>query len=231
MKMKNMETVYSTFEKAEGILRNEETDIIRFIFTRHGRTHLNAKKIFQPWTPEGDQLNEEGIVSAKNLGKKLSHIPIRKIYSSDWHRAIHTAQLINEERKPPLREIHISRGLRDFNFGTLCGIPVSEADRSNPELSNIRMNRLHMFEAPGGDRFTDFHNTKKEELTEIIKSNSMGNILIVSHSFVTKCLIMAALDLPLEMYANKINIKNTSISIVELKDGKIPGRLLLLNNK
>jgi probable phosphoglycerate mutase len=229
--MKKMETVYSTFEKAEEILRNEETDIIRLILTRHGRTHLNAKKIFQPWTPEGDQLNEEGIVSAKNLGKKLSHIPIRKIYSSDWHRAIRTAQLINEERKPPLREIHISRGLRDFNFGTLCGIPVSEADRSNPELLDIRMNRLHMFEATGGDRFTDFHNTKKEELTEIIKSNSMGNILIVSHSYVTKCLIMAALDLPLEMYANKINIKNTSISIVELKDGKIPGRLLLLNNK
>lgn len=226
-----METVYSTFEKAEGILQNEETDIIRLIFTRHGRTHLNAKQIFQPWTPEGDQLNDEGVISARNLGKKLSQIPIRKIYSSDWHRAIHTAQLINEERKPPLREIHISRGLRDFNFGTLCGTSVTESDRSNLELSHIRMNRLHMFEAPGGDRFTDFHNTKKEELTEIIKSNSTGNILIVSHSYVTKCLIMAALDLPLEMYANRINIKNTSISIVELKDRKIPGRLLVLNNK
>ena len=226
-----METIYSTFEDAEEILLKEEEGTTRFIFTRHGRTHLNAERTFQPWTPGGDRLNTEGITSAENLGRKLKDIPIRKIYSSDWHRAIHTAQLINEERNPPLREIHLSRNLRDFNFGTLCGVSVTEADRLHPELSEIRMNRLHKFEAPGGDTFADFHDKKKEELMRIISENSMGNILVVSHAYVTKCLIMAALDLPLDEHANKINIKNTSISIVELKDRKIPGRLLVLNNK
>ena len=226
-----MEPIYSSFEDAEKTLLNEEEDIIRFIFTRHGKTHLNAEQIFQPWTPDGDQLNEEGKASASNLGRKLSHLPIRKIYSSDWHRTIHTAQLINEERNPPLREILITRGLRDFNFGSLCGITTTEVDRLHPELSEIRMNRLHMFKTPGGDTFTDFHNNKKEELKRIIRDNSMGNILVVSHSYVTKCLIMAALDLPVEGYANKINIKNTSISIVEHKGRQIPGRLLVLNNR
>jgi broad specificity phosphatase PhoE len=226
-----MEAIYSTFEDAEEILLNEEEDILRIIFIRHGRTHLNAKQIFQPWTPEGDHLNPEGITSAENLGRKLKDIPIRKIYSSDWHRAIHTVQLINEERNPPLREIHLSRGLRDFNFGTLCGISVSDADRLHPELSEIRMNRLHKFEAPGGDTFAGFHKRKKEEFARIISENSTGNILVVSHAYVTKCLVMAALDLPVEGYADKINIKNTSISIVELKCRKTPGRLLVLNNK
>ncbi|MHC4267198.1 MAG: histidine phosphatase family protein [Planctomycetota bacterium] len=226
-----MEPVYPTFEDAEKTLLNEEEDIIRFIFTRHGKTHLNAEQRFQPWTPDGDQLNDEGKVSASNLGRKLGRIPIRKIYSSDWHRTIHTAQLINEERNPPLQEIHITRGLRDFNFGELCGVTTTEVDRLHPELSEIRMNRLHMFKVPGGDTFAGFHIDKKEELKRIIRDNSMGNILIVSHSYVTKCLIMAALDLPLEGYANKINIKNTSISIVELKDRQIPGRLLVLNNR
>ena len=155
-------------------------------------------RTFQPWTPEGDQLNPEGMASARDLGKKLNHVPIRKIYSSDWHRAIHTAQLINEERNPPLREIHLSRNLRDFNFGALCGVSVTEADRLYPELSELRRNRLHTFEAPGGDTFTGFHNRKKEELVRIISENSMGNILVVSHAYVTKCLIMAALDLPVE---------------------------------
>ena len=226
-----MEPIYPTFEDAEEILLKEEEDVLRIIFTRHGRTHLNVERRFQPWTPEGDQLNPEGVASARALGKKLKHVPIRKIYSSDWHRAIHTAQLINEERNPPLREIHLSRGLRDFNFGTLCGISVSDADRLHPELSEIRMNRLHKFEAPGGDTFDGFHNRKKEELARIISENSTGNILVVSHAYVTKCLVMAALDLPVEGYADKINIKNTSISIVELKGRKIPGRLLVLNNK
>ena len=226
-----MEPTYSTFEDAEEALLKEEEDIIRFIFTRHGRTHLNAERTFQPWTPEGDRLNPEGITSAGDLGKKLKQVPIRKIYSSDWHRAIHTAQLINEERNPPLREIHLSRGLRDFNFGALCGISVNDADCLHPELSEIRMNRLHKFEAPGGDTFAGFHNRKKEELARIISENSTGNILVVSHAYVTKCLVMAALDLPVEGYADKINIKNTSISIVELKGRTIPGRLLVLNNK
>ena len=226
-----MEPTYSTFEDAEEALLKEEEDTVRFIFTRHGRTHLNAERIFQPWTPEGDKLNPEGISSAENLGKKLNHVPIRKIYSSDWHRAIHTAQLINEERNPPLQEIHLSRGLRDFNFGTLCGVSVSDADRLHPELSEIRMNRLHKFKAPGGDTFAGFHKRKKGELARIISENSTGNILVVSHAYVTKCLIIAALDLPVEGYADKINIKNTSVSIVELKCRKIPGRLLVLNNK
>ena len=225
-----MEAIYSTFEDAEEIFLNEEEDILRIIFIRHGRTHLNAERTFQPWTPDGDHLNPEGITSAENLGRKLKDIPIRKIYSSDWHRAIHTAQLINEERNPPLHGIHLSRSLRDFNFGTLCGVSVTEADRLHPELSEIRMNSLHKFEAPGGDTFADFHNRTKEELARIISENSMGNILVVSHAYVTKCLIMAALDLPLDEHANKINIKNTSVSIVELKDRKIPGRLLVLNN-
>ncbi len=225
-----MEPAYSTFEDAEEVLLKEEEDILRIIFTRHGRTHLNAERRFQPWTPEGDRLNPEGVTSASDLGKKLNHVPIRKIYSSDWHRAIHTAQLINEERKPPLREIHLSRNLRDFNFGTLCGVSVTEADRLHPELSELRANRLHRFEVPGGDTFIGFHNRKKEEFARIISENSMGNILVVSHAYVTKCLIMAALDLPVEGYADKINIKNTSISIVELKDRTIPGRLLVLNN-
>lgn len=225
-----MEAIYSTFEDAEEILLKEEEDITRFIFTRHGRTRLNAERIFQPWTPEGDQLNPEGMTSAMDLGKRLKNIPIRKIYSSDWHRAIHTAQLINEERNPPLREIHLSRSLRDFNFGTLCGVSVTESDRLYPELSEIRMNSLHKFQAPGGDTFACFHDKQKGELARIISENSMGNILVVSHAYVTKCLIMAALDLSLDEHANKINIKNTSISIVELKGRKIPGRLLVLNN-
>ena len=226
-----MDTIYATFEDAEEILLNEEEGVLRFIFSRHGRTHLNAERIFQPWTPEGDKLNPEGMASARDLGKKLNHIPLRKIYSSDWHRAVHTAQLINEERNLPLREIHLSRNLRDFNFGRLCGMSVTEVDRLHPELSEIRMNSLHKFEAPGGENFTDFHNRKKEELARIIGENSMGNILVVSHAYVTKCLILAALDLPVEGSADKINIKNTSISIVEIKGRQIPGRLLVLNNK
>ncbi len=226
-----MEAVYSTFEDAEKTLLNEEEDIIRFIFSRHGKTYLNVEQRFQPWTPEGDQLNKEGMISARNLGRKLGRIPIRKIYSSDWHRAIHTAQLINEELNSPLREIHITRGLRDFNFGELCGITTTEVDRLHPELSEIRMNRLHKFEAPGGDTFTAFHNKKKDEFIRIISENSMGNILVVSHAYVTKCLIMAALDLPVEGYDDKIKIKNTSISIVELKGRQLPGKLLVLNNK
>ncbi len=226
-----MDATYTTFDDAEEILLNEEENILRFIFTRHGRTYLNAERIFQPWTPEGDKLNPEGMASARDLGKKLKHVPIRKIYSSDWHRAVHTAQLINEERNLPLREIHLSRGLRDFNFGRLCGMLVTEVGRLHPELSETRTNRLHRFEAPGGDTFDDFHNRKKGELARIVSENSMGNILVVSHAYVTKCLIMAALDLPVEVYADKIKVKNTSISIIELMDREIPGRLLVLNNE
>lgn len=223
-----MEAIYPCFDKAKSILANEDKHVTRIIFTRHGRTILNAKQIFQPWTPEGDYLNEEGYASAVRLGKKLFDTPIKKIYSSDWHRAIHTAQLINEELQPPLNEITISRKLRDFNFGVLSGVPVASLNYLNPDLADFRKKKRYLFEAPGGDIFKDFYVHKKEALQEILQNNNTGNILIVSHNYVTACLLIASLDLSPEEYAN-ININNTSISVVEFEKHKIPGKLLVFN--
>jgi len=222
-----MEVIHSGFGDAKQKILKE--DILRFIFTRHGKTHLNKKGVFQPWTPDGDQLCEEGTISAKRLGERLSEVPISRIYSSDWHRAIHTAQLINEELQPPLNEITISKKLRDFHFGILTGVPVESFKYLRPELFNMWRNDRYHFKAPEGDSFGNFYKEKKEVLQKIVEENRKGNVLIVAHNYVITCFIIASLGLPLEEYAN-INIKNTSISIVEFEEGNIPGKLSVFND-
>jgi broad specificity phosphatase PhoE len=224
-----MEPTYKRFVDVIELLKREENNVLRLILTRHGRTELNTQHIFQPWTPEGDKLTNEGKEEAKKLGKRLSSIYISKIFTSDWHRALHTAQIINEELNPPLHEIIASRGLRDFNFGIICGMNSSNLKLLSPELSDLRTNRRHLFEVPNGDNYKYFFQSKKEELERIIANNSAGNILIVSHSYVVMCLLIAVLDLDLGKFAN-YNVDNASINIVEIKSGKIPGELLIYND-
>jgi len=224
-----MKPRYKRFVDIVELLTKEADDVLYLILTRHGRTELNSQHIFQPWTPDGDRLTEEGKEAARKLGKRLHSIKIGTIYSSDWHRAVHTAQIINEKLTPPLNEIIISRGLRDFNFGAISGMSSSNLKLLNPELYYLKTKKRYMFAVPSGDSYQNFYKTKKEELNRIIASNTNGNILIISHSYVTICLLMAALDLDLEKYAN-YNVDNTSINIVQIRSKKIPGELLLYNN-
>ncbi len=200
------------------------------VFTRHGKTRLNSERVFQPWTPDGDHLVDEGMAEARRLGKTLGPVPFSTIYASDWHRAIHTAQLINGSLDRPLNEIVACSGLRDFDFGTLCGMTWDELRESRPDLDDDRTRNRHRFAAPGGDSFPDFHDRNRQELERILSECPGGNVLVVAHSYVVISLIIASLELPLAGHASE-SILNASASIVEFRERKLPGELLLFNWK
>src|SRR5574344_1068856 len=49
-------------------------------------------------------ITDDGIIEAKLIGKKLSQLKIKAIYSSSYKRCIHTSQIINENIKAPIIE-------------------------------------------------------------------------------------------------------------------------------
>lgn len=63
---------------------------------RHGETTDNASNFFRT---RGAELTEKGIQEAIEIGKKLSSIPIDKIYSSPLRRALYTANLIMSQQE------------------------------------------------------------------------------------------------------------------------------------
>ena len=62
---------------------------------RHGETLDNARRIMQGQTP--GQLNETGILQAKETAQKLAHEKIDVFFSSDLLRILHTCKIIAAE--------------------------------------------------------------------------------------------------------------------------------------
>ncbi len=199
---------------------------LHIILTRHGRTHHNKEKRIQPWTPDGDWLIDEGKTAASQLGKTLSKLPLDAIYSSDWHRAFLTAQLINAEQTTPLTSIVCHSGLRDFNFGDWCG-KIAADIRKTPAGQHMDTER-HALVAPNGEIFIEFHKRIEQAFQDIRSQHTNGNILLVSHAYAALCSLLAALDIPVKHNAND-NIKNTSITIIAYDNHTNKTSLLLYN--
>jgi len=141
------------------------------LYIRHGQTDCNMRKI---WMGSIDSpLNEQGIIQARDIALELSKISINKIYSSPLCRAHETAMLIAEQQdiKP---EIIIVPGLRERGLGGLEGtVKSEEARRKINSCPSVEAEQL-------------FKARVKNSMSEIDKS---GNVLIVSHSAVFRCLI------------------------------------------
>src|SRR5699024_12226129 len=84
---------------------------------RHGETILNTLQRIQGWsdavlTPQGEE-------QVQLLGENLKSIIFSKIYSSDSHRALNTANIIlSKNENNSNTKIITDKRLREFNFGS-----------------------------------------------------------------------------------------------------------------
>ena len=82
---------------------------------RHGETPLNAARVLQhPDTP----LSERGLAQAARVAKRLADAGIATILTSDYARALATAEAIRAATGAPME---VEPLLRERNFGTHRG--------------------------------------------------------------------------------------------------------------
>src|SRR5207245_701561 len=94
--------------------------VTRLFLIRHGETEGNALRIVQhPHIP----LSPRGIVQAERLALRLAGEGIAQIVSSDYARAMTTAEHLQRATGAPLV---IEPLLRERNFGDLRGTPYAE---------------------------------------------------------------------------------------------------------
>lgn len=87
----------------------------KIFLCRHAETDMNKSRL---WSGRTDtELNENGIVQAQILGKKLGHYPIEAVYSSELKRSKQTAAEI----------------ARCFNLDILVDKRLNEADYGKAE--------------------------------------------------------------------------------------------------
>lgn len=136
---------------------------------RHGETIENTNHILQGHLP--GTLTEQGIEQAGFLAKELVHITLDLIISSDLTRSIHTAQIINKNR----RLTHIQTTLlRERDWGSLTGKSIMSI-RDTPVPNDVETLEQMMKRA--------------ETFTSYIKTHYSGpRILAVGHGLINRAI-------------------------------------------
>jgi broad specificity phosphatase PhoE len=168
---------------------------------RHGETELNAARVIQmPTTP----LSERGRRQAERLGARMAPLGIVRILTSDFVRAIETAEAIAATTGAP---IEIDPLLRERNFGDIRGTPYNELGR-DPFAAD--------YHPPNGESWAMFHErvARAWELVARVAADTSGNLAVVTHGLVCRVLVDRHLALPVGSSAPEL-WGNTALTEIE----------------
>jgi len=185
----------------------------RLFLIRHGETEGNALRIVQhPHVP----LSARGLVQAERLARRLASEGIARIVSSDYARAVTTAEHLQRATGAPLV---IEPLLRERNFGDLRGRPYAELgfDMFEPDYA-----------PPNGETWPMFHERVDRawaRVQELAAAATDGSLAVVTHGLVCRSLAARHLILGDDVLAPE-RWENTSLTIV---DWPAPWRVRLLN--
>jgi 2,3-bisphosphoglycerate-dependent phosphoglycerate mutase len=179
---------------------------------RHGETLGNASRTVQmPDNP----LSPRGAAQAERLARRLAREGIALILSSDYARAVTTAEYLWRASGAPVR---YSPLLQERNFGDLRGTPYAELgfDMFEPDYA-----------PPNGETWEVFH-ARVDRGWALVQDTAAavdGHVAVVTHGLVCRSLAARHLVLPPGEPA-PLAWGNTALTIV---DHPPPWRVRLLN--
>jgi len=177
---------------------------MRLIITRHGETTANKNKILQGQL-EGI-LSELGIEQAKKVALRLKDEKIDIIYTSDLGRALDTTKEIAEYHKNT--PVKIDKRLRERFLGEQQGKLIPKG--------------WNWVDFPD-DVETDIELTKraKEFLDEIYEKHKNQTVLLSTHGGIKLAFLTIIHNRPISDFNTwEKDIKNTALTIVEIKEDK-----------
>ncbi|HHY81256.1 MAG TPA: histidine phosphatase family protein [Clostridiales bacterium] len=193
--------------------------------TRHGETIWNIDKRTQG--TRDIPLSSRGIRQSEALAERLADENISTIYTSILDRAYHTANIIGE--RIGLQPIQ-TKELNEVNFGSWEGLTLKEIEAKYP-------GRFERF-------FTDFNyapdngesiaslQSRIRRFIQLIKekhADKEDRILIVSHAYPVRMLIIELMNFPAE-HLFDFQLDNTGISIIRWDNRNGKNRLMCLND-
>ncbi|WP_040213765.1 histidine phosphatase family protein [Clostridium polynesiense] len=152
--------------------------------TRHGETEWNLMNRFQGW--KNSPLTEKGIKQAESLHKRMSSIPLRKIYTSPTERAAVTAEIIRGDRNI---DIIKDEGLREMGFGNWEGLTHEEIRALNEKEYNNLLYRPSLYVPDLGEDYATFKERIISTVDKIILAHPEEAVLIVTHGISLKIML------------------------------------------
>jgi alpha-ribazole phosphatase len=179
---------------------------MRLLLVRHGETDYNRQWRFQGHSDLG--LNQAGRWQAEGLRQRLDQEPIDVVYTSNFKRAVATANIIARQRG--LRVVPCEK-LAEIDFGKFEGLTYDEIVKSDPDWK------------PDDFNFTAYGGESLEQLAQRIKAFADGlrsdnpaaaTILIIAHSGSLSVLLCVLLRIDIKSW-QRFRLAPASLTVVE----------------
>ncbi|MEO4052170.1 histidine phosphatase family protein [Solibacillus sp. CAU 1738] len=187
--------------------------MLTLYITRHGETEWNKEKRMQGWLDSN--LTEDGKNSAISLGERLKDIQFTAVFSSPSGRTKTTTELILGDREIP---VHYDENLKEMNLGQWEGKTQNSIYEANPYEFEAFWDSPHLFSAIDGENFDETQARALKVLNKIKKDYSDGNVLIVTHTVIIKCLLSIFKNDYIENLWDGPYIHDTSLTKVQVSE-------------
>lgn len=194
---------------------------MQIYFVRHGKTEWNLASRFQGG--HGDSpLLAQSLADIKKLGHHLRGTKFRGIFASPLQRAFNTAQGIDDAMNAKLPVV-IDERLREFNLGDMEGMKFDDAAKKYPEQINNFWHHPDKYDPSALHGETYQHVIKRgknfaQEMAHRFPEDG-DKILAVSHGAALSAIMGGLLGYPLKDVRKRGGLGNTSLTILETKDG------------
>lgn len=166
---------------------------------RHGETENNVLRLVQG--RNDSPLTENGIKKAELLKKEIDGKKIDVVISSPLKRAVDTAKILIGDKLP----INIDSRLIERSWGLCEKASIDEVDRVKCWNYYLNTNQNGIEEVlEVVDRIGDFIDDLKRRYKD-------ENILIVTHSAISRCIYYYFNDIPSDGDMSKMHIANLEI--------------------
>lgn len=192
---------------------------MRLFLIRHGQTAWNLKNKYCSFTELS--LNAEGIRQAQRLYLRLRKENFNSVYSSDYKRALHFAQIVFKGQA-----IIKSSELREMNFGIFEGLSHSEIMKRYGQIYKKWLDNPFKVDIPKGEPIINFEKRINRILKKIVSSCKDKTVAIVTHGGPIKLIIADILELKNFWH---INVDLASVSLIEFKRNE--ATIVLLNDR
>ena len=172
---------------------------------RHGATRANLENRFAGRSPE--PLHPTGIKQIQEVGAGLTSCNITRIICSPLPRTRQTAEILQNNLNIP---VTVSDGLTEINIPHWDGLTKQEIRDTFGDEYPTWLNSPEFFTLPGCETLAEVQERSRQALTGMITAEPAGNLLIVSHLIVIRCLVLYFKDMGLKDF-RKIKIDNGSV--------------------
>lgn len=167
--------------------------ILTIALVRHGRTEGNVNFLMSGHTDH--QLTQEGIDELLSLKQEIQYPSYQRLYSSDLSRAIHTAEILFDEK---VLETHRRFGLREINFGDLEN--VYYLDIIKPFYQDFFGESPLKYRAENGPMFQERVIRELKTICLELVNDQLDRAMIVAHAGTIRMIHFTLLNLPQKNY-------------------------------